>query len=108
MSTILPSPSSARARTRARKAMLKRVGGRVRGLREGQGMPRRTLAELSGLSARFLSQLEDGTGNISVARLADVAHALRTTPFALLAAHVDAEQDPSLRAAVDALLDGRG
>ena len=100
-------PASSAARLRARKAMLKRTGARVRALRESQGMPRRTLADLAGLSARFLAALEAGAGNISVARLADVAHALGTTPSALLATHVDADQDPTLRTAVDTLLDGR-
>jgi XRE family aerobic/anaerobic benzoate catabolism transcriptional regulator len=98
---------AASARLRARRAMLRRVGALVRALRDGHGMPRRTLAEMSGVSVRFLAELEGGSGNISVARLADVAHALGTTPAALLAAHVDADQDLALRAAVDTLIDGR-
>jgi XRE family aerobic/anaerobic benzoate catabolism transcriptional regulator len=101
---------SAAARARARKLVLDRVGQRVRALRDAQGMPRRALAERSGVSARFLAQLESGAGNISVARLADVAHALLTTPSALLAPPKDdagAEQDPTLRSAVDEVLDGR-
>jgi XRE family aerobic/anaerobic benzoate catabolism transcriptional regulator len=36
----------------------------------------RDLAERSGVSVRFLIQLESGRGNISVKRLADLAHAL--------------------------------
>ncbi|CAN5855712.1 helix-turn-helix transcriptional regulator [soil metagenome] len=43
------------------------------------------MAERSGLSARFIVQLEAGRGNISVRRLAEVARALDTTPAALLA-----------------------
>jgi XRE family aerobic/anaerobic benzoate catabolism transcriptional regulator len=61
------------------------VGARVRAQRELQGWTRRQLADRSGVSERFLAQLEVGQGNISLARLADVAVALGTTPAALLA-----------------------
>jgi XRE family aerobic/anaerobic benzoate catabolism transcriptional regulator len=87
--------------------VLERLGDRVRALRDAQGMPRRSLADVSGVSARFLAQLESGAGNISVARLADVAHALATTASALLAAPIECGQDPALRSAVEELLDGR-
>ena len=40
------------------------------------GWTLREIAERSGVSSRFLSDLETGKGNISVARLADVARAL--------------------------------
>ena len=43
------------------------------------------MAERSGVSPRFLVQLEAGRGNISVRRLADVARALDVTPAALIA-----------------------
>ena len=54
------------------------------------------------MSPRFLVQLEAGTGNISVRRLADVAQALGTTPAALLTA------DDTPRPNVIALLGLRG
>lgn len=60
------------------------LGRRARGLRAARGWTLREVAERSGLSARFLVQLEAGRGNISVRRLADVAKALETTPAALL------------------------
>jgi len=82
MSTKVPNAQP--ARTRVRRAMLKAVGTRVRALRDGQGMPRRVLAELSGVSPRFLAQLESGQGNISVARLQDVARALGSSAGELL------------------------
>lgn len=44
----------------------------------------RDVAERSGVSPRFLVQLESGQANISVRRLADVARALDVTPAALL------------------------
>lgn len=65
-------------------ALLARVGARVRALRQGQAMSRRELSERSGVSQRFLTQLEAGRGNISLTRFADVAAALTTTPAALL------------------------
>lgn len=45
----------------------------------------RALAEKASVSERFLVQLEAGEGNISVARLEDVAEGLRTTGADLLA-----------------------
>ena len=47
-------------------------------------MTRRELSARSGVSERFLTQLESGQGNISLVRFADVAAALATTPAALL------------------------
>ncbi len=62
------------------------VGQTVRAHRERRGWSRRELATHSGVSERFLAQLETGDGNISLLRFAEVAHALGTTPSALLAA----------------------
>src|SRR5512132_474590 len=61
------------------------VGSAVRSQRERKGWSRRELAGASGVSERFLAQLETGDGNISLRRFAEVAHALGTTPAALLA-----------------------
>ncbi len=61
------------------------VGSAVRSHRERLGWSRRALASHSGVSERFLAQLETGDGNISLRRFADVAHALGTSPSALLA-----------------------
>lgn len=68
------------------------VGTAVRSQRERRGWSRRELAEQSGVSERFLAQLETGDGNISLRRFAEVAHALGTTPSVLLAA-ADAPDD---------------
>lgn len=65
--------------------LLESVGSAVRSQRERRGWSRRELAAASGVSERFLAQLETGDGNISLRRFADVAHALGTTPAALLA-----------------------
>jgi len=66
-------------------SFLESVGATVRSHRERRGWSRRELAGASGVSERFLAQLEAGEGNISLRRFADVAHALGTTPAALLA-----------------------
>jgi XRE family aerobic/anaerobic benzoate catabolism transcriptional regulator len=64
--------------------LLTGLGRRIRALRIERGWTLREVAERSGLSARFLVQLEAGRGNISIRRLAEVARALETTPAALL------------------------
>ena len=64
--------------------LLAALGRRARALRLARGWTLRDVAERSGVSPRFLVQLESGRGNISVRRLADVAHALETTPAVLL------------------------
>jgi XRE family aerobic/anaerobic benzoate catabolism transcriptional regulator len=63
---------------------LEAVGAAVRSHRERLGWSRRQLAAHSGVSERFLAQLETGAGNISLRRFADVARALGTSPSALL------------------------
>lgn len=60
------------------------LGDRVRTLRAHRGMTRKVLARDSGVSERYLAQLEQGQGNISVVLLARVATALHTEPSDLL------------------------
>src|SRR5437870_9192544 len=68
------------------ETLLRSVGTAVRRLRDEQSCTRRELAQRSGVSERFLAELETGQGNISVARLHDVARALGTSAADLLAA----------------------
>jgi XRE family transcriptional regulator, aerobic/anaerobic benzoate catabolism transcriptional regulator len=75
----------------------------VREARGAHAWTLRDLSERSGVSLRFLVQLEAGTGNISVRRLAALAEALNTTPAALLS-----EGGEAARAGVIALLGLRG
>src|SRR3954469_12755487 len=75
---------------------LESVGSAVRGQRERKGWSRRELAVASGVSERFLAQLETGDGNISLRRFAEVAHALGTTPATLLAPHETTEKPIAL------------
>lgn len=71
--------------TPRRPAILRTVAAEVRRRRAARGYSRRELAEKSGLSERFLAQVEGGTGNISVARLAELARVLGVSPGELLA-----------------------
>jgi XRE family aerobic/anaerobic benzoate catabolism transcriptional regulator len=65
--------------------LLAELGRRVRDLRAGAGLTLKELSTRSGLSPRFLIQVESGKGNISVRRLLALARALHTTPAALVA-----------------------
>jgi len=55
---------------------LQQLGARVRDTRARLNMSRKTLAAASGVSERYLAQLEGGHGNISILLLRQVAQAL--------------------------------
>lgn len=55
---------------------LRLLGERIRTARAQRGMSRRILARDSGVSERYLAQLEAGQGNISIALLRKVAQAM--------------------------------
>jgi len=57
-------------------AFLKQVGTRVREARARKNISRKALSEISGVSQRYLAQLETGSGNISIILLRRVAEAL--------------------------------
>lgn len=59
----------------AAQHFLQEVGNRVRGARKRHGMSRKVLARESGVSERYLAQLETGSGNISILLLRQVADA---------------------------------
>jgi XRE family aerobic/anaerobic benzoate catabolism transcriptional regulator len=67
------------------ETLLLRLGERAKRLRLDQHLTLRELAERSGVSLRFLLQIESGRANVSVKRLADLAGALGTSASALLA-----------------------
>lgn len=71
--------------------MLATLSQRSRQLRQSHGLTLRALADRSGLSPRFLMDVEAGRGNISVRRLADLAAALSTTPADLLSPQATSE-----------------
>ena len=66
------------------KATLAELGGRVRAWRARRGMTRKALAADSGLSERFLADVEGGKGNVSINSLEAVARALNITLIDLL------------------------
>jgi XRE family aerobic/anaerobic benzoate catabolism transcriptional regulator len=68
--------------------LLRRVGRVVRLVRQSAGLSRRALSERSGVSVRFLAQIEGGTGNISLLRLEALASALGVPLLYLLSAPV--------------------
>jgi XRE family transcriptional regulator, aerobic/anaerobic benzoate catabolism transcriptional regulator len=55
---------------------LRRVGERVREARARRGMTRKLLARDSGVSERYIAQLETGQGNISILLLRQIAQAM--------------------------------
>ncbi|HUN52268.1 MAG TPA: helix-turn-helix transcriptional regulator [Candidatus Sulfotelmatobacter sp.] len=55
---------------------LRLLGERVRNVRARRGMTRKILARDSGVSERYLAQLEGGQGNISISLLRQVAQAM--------------------------------
>jgi XRE family aerobic/anaerobic benzoate catabolism transcriptional regulator len=66
------------------KATLAELGARVRAWRARRGMTRKQLAADSGLSERFLADVESGKGNVSINSLEAAARALNITIIELL------------------------
>lgn len=73
-------------RRKDQAALLHRVGQAVRAARRRRRLTRATLAAASGVSERFLAQIEAGSGNVSLLRLADLAAALEVPMVQMLAA----------------------
>jgi XRE family aerobic/anaerobic benzoate catabolism transcriptional regulator len=66
------------------RATLAELGARVRAWRARRGMTRKQLAGDSGLSERFLADVESGKGNVSINSLEAAARALNITILELL------------------------
>lgn len=79
------SPDAAGPAAAARAELLRGLGQAVRARRSECGLTLRALAKAARVSERFLVQVENGEGNISIARLAGVAEALGATASQLLA-----------------------
>jgi transcriptional regulator with XRE-family HTH domain len=56
---------------------LAQLGERVRTVRLSRDMSRRQLADRSGISERYIAQIEAGKGNVSIMLLLRIAHAVR-------------------------------
>ena len=80
MGAPLPPPQRG---DHAEAVYLARLGERVRGWRSEHRMTRKALALSSGVSERYLAQLESGQGNISVLLLRKLSHAMQV-PIELL------------------------
>src|SRR5258706_8310619 len=85
-------------------AYLSRLGERVRAWRTDHGMTRKALSAASGVSERYLAQLESGQGNISVLLLRKVARAMGVAVERL----VREDEERSARAERIALIGLRG
>lgn len=72
-STIVQDNEAAAA---ADAAYLRRLGERVRAWRARRGMTRKLLASQSAVSERYLAELENGRGNISIVLLRQIARAM--------------------------------
>jgi XRE family aerobic/anaerobic benzoate catabolism transcriptional regulator len=94
-----PAPHAADAEA----AFLAKLGGRVRAWRSAAGVTRKALAATSGVSERYLAQLESGDGNISVLLLRKVSRAMGVPMAQLLR-----EEERSPRAERIALIGLRG
>jgi XRE family transcriptional regulator, aerobic/anaerobic benzoate catabolism transcriptional regulator len=77
--------------TNAVDPYLRKLGERVRDARARHGMTRRMLAHDSGVSERYLAQLESGRGNLSIVLLRRVAAAIDSDLSSLVR-----EDDPSV------------
>jgi XRE family transcriptional regulator, aerobic/anaerobic benzoate catabolism transcriptional regulator len=55
---------------------LEQLGQRVRTMRALHGMSRKVLAKVSGISERYIAQLESGKGNVSIVLLRRVSNAM--------------------------------
>jgi XRE family aerobic/anaerobic benzoate catabolism transcriptional regulator len=108
-----PLPPAGRDRGAA-QSFVAEVGERVRRAREGRGLTRKRLSELSGVSLRYLAQLEAGDGNISIALLHRVAAALGSRVAGLAGgdpaeiASLYAQASPAQRERVREILAPRG
>jgi XRE family aerobic/anaerobic benzoate catabolism transcriptional regulator len=76
LSRTSDTPETRRGAQPDHEAYLRAVGERVRMTRAGRGMTRKILAAASGVSERYLADLERGVGNASLLVLKDVADAM--------------------------------
>lgn len=105
MTPLKPSPPD------VADALIERLARRVRAARMALGLPRRAVSEMSGVSPRYLAQLEAGEGNISVLLLQRVAKALNVRIEDLLAEEApmdaDVERVACLYSTAPAAIQGR-
>ena len=76
---------------------LEALGQRVRTMRARRGMSRKVLAKVSGISERYIAQLESGKGNVSIVLLRRVSHAMGAHLEDLIPASEPAPDWPVIR-----------
>jgi len=76
---------------------LEQLGQRVRTTRGLRGMSRKVLAKTSGISERYIAQLESGKGNVSIVLLRRVSQALGMPPEDLIPASDPVPDWPVIR-----------
>jgi XRE family aerobic/anaerobic benzoate catabolism transcriptional regulator len=70
-------PPGSNALPYSESEFLAELGERVRDTRLLRDMSRRELARKSGISERYIAQIEAGKGNVSIVLLLRIAHAIR-------------------------------
>lgn len=88
-------------------ALIQQVGANVRAARKSLAMSRRELSERSGVSPRYLAQLEGGQGNISIGLLKHISLALDLPIEALIGAQEQHRDISSQFARADAATQAR-
>jgi XRE family transcriptional regulator, aerobic/anaerobic benzoate catabolism transcriptional regulator len=90
---------------------LEKLGQRIEFLRHERKISRHELARLSGLSLRFLADVESGHGNISISRLLDVCSALHVPVSTLISdltkSRKAAKSDQSILSQLSSLTPGQ-
>src|SRR5436305_3856806 len=76
---------------------LAQLGGRFRTMRARRGMSRKVLAKVSGISERYIAQLESGKGNVSIVLLRRVSNAMGAHLEDLIPASEPAPDWPVIR-----------
>src|ERR1700730_2161207 len=76
---------------------LEQLGQRVRTMRALRGMSRKVLAKVSGISERYIAQLESGKGNVSIVLLRRVSNAMGAHLEDLIPASEPAPDWPVIR-----------
>src|SRR5712675_1668817 len=76
---------------------LEQLGQRVRTMRALRGMSRKVLAKVSGISERYIAQLESGKGNVSIVLLRRVSNAMAAHLEDLIPSSEPAPDWPVLR-----------
>src|SRR5215217_50131 len=78
-------------------SFLEQLGQRVRTMRALRGMSRKVLADVSGISERYIAQLESGKGNVSIVLLRRVSNAMGAQLEDLIPATEPAPDWPVIR-----------